>query len=91
MSNQGTASFDADGNGSNESTALTDDPGVAGAADPTSFTVISPATVTGTKTVTGTFYPGGPITYTVVLTNTGPVDAGRQSGRTSSSTCCRPV
>ena len=72
VSNQGTASFDADGNGSNEATALTDDPGAGGAADPTSFTVTSPATVTGTKTVTGTFNPGGAITYTVVLTNAGP-------------------
>ena len=72
MSNQGTASFDADGNGTNEATALTDDPGVAGAADPTSFTVTSPATVTGTKTVTGTFNPGGAVTYTIVLSNAGP-------------------
>ena len=72
VSNQGTASFDADNNGSNETTALTDDPAVAGGADPTSFTVTSPATVTATKTVTGTFNPGGAITYTVVLTNAGP-------------------
>ena len=70
VSNQGTASFDADGNGTNEATALTDDPGVAGAANLTSFTVSSPATIAATKTVTGTFRPGGAITYTVVLTNT---------------------
>jgi uncharacterized repeat protein (TIGR01451 family) len=37
VSNQGTVSYDADGNGSNEATALTDDPGVAGAANPTVF------------------------------------------------------
>ncbi|HEV7508576.1 MAG TPA: IPTL-CTERM sorting domain-containing protein [Thermoanaerobaculia bacterium] len=43
VSNQGTISFDADGNGSNESTAQTDDPGVAGAANSTNITV--PGTV----------------------------------------------
>ena len=39
VSNQGTISYDADGNGTNESTRLTDDPGVAGATDPTVFAV----------------------------------------------------
>jgi hypothetical protein len=39
ISNQGTVSFDADGNGTNESTLQTDDPGVAGAANPTAFVV----------------------------------------------------
>jgi len=39
VSNQGTIAFDADGNGTNESTAQTDDPGVAGAANPTSIVV----------------------------------------------------
>ena len=39
VSNQGTISYDADGNGTNEATAQTDDPGVAGAANPTSIVV----------------------------------------------------
>ena len=39
ISNQGTISFDADGNGTNESSALTDDPTTGAANDPTSFTV----------------------------------------------------
>jgi hypothetical protein len=39
VSNQGSAAFDGDGNGTNESTAPTDDPGVAGSANPTSFAV----------------------------------------------------
>jgi uncharacterized repeat protein (TIGR01451 family) len=34
--------------------------------------VVSPATVTGTKTVAGDFSPGGSVTYTVVLHNSGP-------------------
>jgi uncharacterized repeat protein (TIGR01451 family) len=70
ISNQATVNFDADGNGTNESSGLTDDPGVAGAADPTSFLVLSPATVTGTKTVSGSFNQGSNVVYTVVLTNT---------------------
>lgn len=37
VTNQGTVYFDADGNGTNESSVLTDDPGVAGAANPTVF------------------------------------------------------
>jgi uncharacterized repeat protein (TIGR01451 family) len=39
ISNQGTVFFDADGNGTNESSILTDDPGTAAANDPTSFAV----------------------------------------------------
>ena len=38
----------------------------------TPITVISPANVSGTKTVSGTFAPNGSITYTVVLSNSGP-------------------
>jgi uncharacterized repeat protein (TIGR01451 family) len=45
VSNQGTISFDGDGNGTNESTALTDDPSVAGAANPTSFSVPATAAI----------------------------------------------
>jgi len=39
VSNQGTVSYDSSGNGTNDATNLTDDPGVGGAADPTSFAV----------------------------------------------------
>jgi uncharacterized repeat protein (TIGR01451 family) len=39
VSNQGTISYDGDGDGTNESTAQTDDPAAGGAADPTSVTV----------------------------------------------------
>jgi uncharacterized repeat protein (TIGR01451 family) len=67
IANQGTVHYDADGNGTNDATVLTDDPGVPGADDATSFLVVSPAmafyTVTpcrllDTRTVDGTF--GGP-------------------------------
>ncbi len=39
VSNQGTVSYDANGDGTNESTAMTDDPAVGGGADPTVFVV----------------------------------------------------
>jgi uncharacterized repeat protein (TIGR01451 family) len=39
ISNQGTIAFDGDGNGTNESTAPTDDPTPPGATDPTDFFV----------------------------------------------------
>ena len=42
VSNQGTIAYDGDGNGTNESTAQTDDPGVAGAANPTEIVVGRP-------------------------------------------------
>ncbi|MEO8257469.1 MAG: FG-GAP-like repeat-containing protein [Acidobacteriota bacterium] len=80
ISNQGTVLFDADDNGSNESTASTDDPTVTGAANPTSFTVITAVTLTGRKTVSGTFSPGGLVTYTVVVTNAGPGFQNDQQG-----------
>ena len=39
VSNQGNLYFDADGNGTNEATTLTDDPAVVGSYDPTVFEV----------------------------------------------------
>jgi uncharacterized repeat protein (TIGR01451 family) len=71
ISNQGNLSFDADVNGTNEATGVTDDPGTAAPNDPTSFGVAAGAQVTGTKTAAGAFTPGSTITYTVVLTNSG--------------------
>ncbi|MBW8874744.1 MAG: IPTL-CTERM sorting domain-containing protein [Acidobacteria bacterium] len=70
ISNQGTASFDSNNDGTNDATASTDDPGVGGATDPTVFAVAN-AAVTGTKTVSGTFKTGGTVTYTIVLSNSG--------------------
>jgi uncharacterized repeat protein (TIGR01451 family) len=45
ISNQGTINYDTDGNGTNETSALTDDPGVAGSSDPTSFVVNAAPTI----------------------------------------------
>jgi uncharacterized repeat protein (TIGR01451 family) len=80
VSNQGTVSFDADGNGSNETNRLTDDPGVGGATDPTSFTTVG-ALVTATKTVSaGPYTVNGSVTYTITLTNSGNATAGDNAG-----------
>lgn len=43
ISSQGSILFDGDTNGTNESTALTDEPGLGGVADPTSFVIAATA------------------------------------------------
>jgi uncharacterized repeat protein (TIGR01451 family) len=45
VSNQGTLAFDADADGTNESSVATDDPAVGGATDPTDITVLVGAAV----------------------------------------------
>ncbi len=81
ISNQGTVFYDANVDGTNEASNLTDDPGVGGAADPTTFAVLV-AAESATKTVAGTFTVGGTVTYTIVLSNTGtgasPDNAGAE-------------
>jgi uncharacterized repeat protein (TIGR01451 family) len=51
ITNQGTIAYDADGDGTNEASAVTDDPAVGGPADPTSFQVQGPATSPGIPTL----------------------------------------
>jgi uncharacterized repeat protein (TIGR01451 family) len=53
-------------------TSSTDDPNEGNNTGTATTTVVSPVSVSGTKTVSGTFTPGGTVTYTVVLTNSGP-------------------
>jgi uncharacterized repeat protein (TIGR01451 family) len=45
ITNQGTASFDGNGDGTNESSAQTDDPAVAGSANPTAFAAVNAASI----------------------------------------------
>jgi len=45
VSNQGTISYDSDGNGTNDATAQTDDPAAGGAANPTNIQVPGASTV----------------------------------------------
>lgn len=73
LSNQGSISYDADGNGSNEASALTDDPSGTGPADPTVFKVTSPALLSGLMTVHAPDPKlGSTVVYTVQLLNQGP-------------------
>jgi uncharacterized repeat protein (TIGR01451 family) len=80
IANQGTISFDADGDGSNESSATTDDPSTVAKNDPTVFTVAGVPVVTATKSVSGTPTVGGTLTYRIVLTNSGTAAQGDNPG-----------
>jgi uncharacterized repeat protein (TIGR01451 family) len=51
--------------------AGTGDPDPANNSATDTTTVVSPADVSGTKTVSGSFMPSTPVTYTVTLTNAG--------------------
>jgi uncharacterized repeat protein (TIGR01451 family) len=68
IANQATINFDADGNGTNEATALTDDPGTPGLNDPTTFVAVTspmdfytlqPCRLVDTRNPDGPF--GGPV------------------------------
>lgn len=70
ISSQGTVSYDSNGDGTNDATVVTDDPGVAGATNPTAF-VVAGSSLSATKTAAGTFAAYGTVTYTIVLHNGG--------------------
>lgn len=56
-------------------TSVTPDPNTGDESATAATDVTNPAaqvSITGTKTASGSFSPGGGVTYTVVLTNTGP-------------------
>lgn len=59
--------------------AVAGGPTVEGTASATVSTV-QPANVSGTKTVSGNFTPGGSVVYTIVLSNAGPGDQGDNPG-----------
>ena len=85
VSNQGTVHYDADGNGTNEASALTDDPGQPGTANPTvlfvgsgaaDFFTLPPCRIIDTRNAAGPL--GGPAlnaqadrTFTVVASGCG--------------------
>jgi uncharacterized repeat protein (TIGR01451 family) len=70
ISNQGSVSYDADLNGTNETTVLTDDPALPGASDPTSFSIPAAATATPTMTPTPTSTATPTVTSTATATAT---------------------
>ena len=73
ISNQATVNYDADRNGSNEASRLSDDPGVGGATDPTVFTVIAIAELTiALSDSPDPVAAGANLTYTALVTNIGP-------------------
>jgi len=79
ISSQGTVAYDGDADGTNETTALTDDPGVGGTSDPTVFAV-KYAKVKAIMTVGGALKPNTLATYTIGLTNTGNIATNNNSG-----------
>jgi uncharacterized repeat protein (TIGR01451 family) len=53
-------------------TSVTPDPDSADTSASATTTVVSPAILSATKAVAGSFWPGGTSTYAIVLRNTGP-------------------
>jgi uncharacterized repeat protein (TIGR01451 family) len=74
LTNQAEIWFDADGDGVNESLRPTDDPSLPGVNEPTSFDVQF-AELSASKTVAGSYIVGQPVTYTIVISNTGTGDS----------------
>ena len=90
ISAQGTIGFDADGNGSNESTALTDDPATEPRPDPTVFVVPPPAlSITGVTLAEGDNGTTA-FSFTVILayasTQTVTVNAATADGTAAAGT-----
>jgi len=81
INNQASFAYDADLNGSNESTGVSDDPAIGGASDPTAL-IVGNAALTATKTASGPLTTGSTVTYTIVISNTGntasPDNAGHE-------------
>jgi uncharacterized repeat protein (TIGR01451 family) len=85
VANQGSISFDADSNGTNEASAITDNPGTPAPNDSTAFTVagLPATTVAATKldsllvdlNSNGLADPGDTLSYTVVISNSGGAPA----------------
>jgi uncharacterized repeat protein (TIGR01451 family) len=81
VSNQGTVSYDADANGTNEATLLTDDPGQPGGADPTTFYLatrfytLSPCRLVDTRSANAPALGPGSRSFTLAGTCSLPADA----------------
>jgi len=81
ISNQGATSFDGNNDNVNETAGLTDDPGVAGSSNATSF-IVGSSSLSATKTVSGTYLVNSTVTYTITVSNSGttasPDNAGNE-------------
>ncbi len=73
ISYQGTVNYDADGNGTNESSIVTNDPSTGVGGDATAFAVSSPATIASPTKAANVSRAqiGETIIYTVTIENTG--------------------
>lgn len=60
--------------------STTADPTTGNESSTSTTNVLSPATLTATKTASGTFAPGSVVTYTVVVSNSGPSTQGDNAG-----------
>lgn len=89
ISNQGTVLYDADGNGSNESSRVTDDPSSEDEGDPTSFTVCGSNLIVSTTADSGPgslrdailgACPTATITFAPALTSGGPATIALTTG-----------
>lgn len=78
LSAQGTINYDADANGTNEASVLTDDPTRSGLSDATFFYVLPPLPPSGTRVIasqtTPVAIPTGPgvVTSTIVVSGAAP-------------------
>jgi uncharacterized repeat protein (TIGR01451 family) len=61
-------------------TSTVSDPNTGDESDTETTAVLSPATVTGTKSASGSFQQGSTVTYTIVLSNAGPAAQGDNPG-----------
>jgi uncharacterized repeat protein (TIGR01451 family) len=82
LSNQGVGHFDGDGDGVNETTVLSDDPALPGAADPTAFEVIVPPTTLRAFLTTpgASYYPNAVVPYSLSVYNYGGHDQNDNPG-----------
>jgi uncharacterized repeat protein (TIGR01451 family) len=81
IDNQASISFDSNGDGSNDTSGQSDDPGTAAILDPTRFAVATAAQITATKEVSPlAAQAGDAVTYTVVLVNSGSGAQGDNPG-----------
>jgi uncharacterized repeat protein (TIGR01451 family) len=83
VSNQGTIAYDADLDGTNEASAVTDDPSTSAANDATSFTVGAPALIATLvdrlhvdANSDGKVSPGDTLRYTAIITNSSGTATG---------------
>ncbi len=72
ISNQGTLSWDSNGDGTNDATGLTDDPSLPGTADPTTFAVAASLSQTAVVSSVNPSTFGQSVTFTATVSAAAP-------------------